>query len=233
MNTVIRVAIVDDHAIVRQGLRTLLTTMGMDVVGEADSGNTAVAIATKHQPDVMLLDIRMKDQDGITALPHIKSASPHTAVIMLTTYANPTYFSEAIRNGASGYLLKESDPEEIIQAIESAASRHYLFDPGLLNQAMGQPATSVNREAQPVTPDNTSKIENPSDDLIDLVDPLSEREVDVLKLLAQGLTNAGIADALQVSITTVKTHVSHILRKLDVNDRTQAALMAARLNLNS
>jgi len=232
MSDAIRVAIVDDHAIVRQGLRTLLTTMGMDVVGEADSGNTAIDIADTYRPNVMLLDIRMKDKDGISALPQIKEASPQTAVIMLTTYANPTYFSEAIRNGASGYLLKDSEPEEIVQAIQSAASRSYLFDPGLLNQAMGQQQTTPGKaEAAPYA-DNTAPTTADTQEMLQLVDPLSDREIDVLKLLAQGRANADIADALNVSIATVKTHVSHILSKLNVNDRTQAALVAARLNLD-
>jgi len=232
VNSSIRVAIVDDHAIVRQGLRTLLTTMGMDVVGEADSGISAVEIASQHQPNVMLLDIRMKNQDGISALPHIKAASPHTAVIMLTTYANPTYFSEAVRGGAAGYLLKDSEPDDIVHAIQSAATHSYLFDPQLLNQAMGQPTINIDGKSKQNPFEMKEDI--PSvDEQLDLIDPLSDREIDVLKLLAQGLTNAGIAEDLQVSITTVKTHVSHILRKLDVNDRTQAALVAARLNLEA
>ena len=218
----IRVAIVDDHAIVRQGLRALLTDRNMDVIGEASCGDEAIALASEFRPDVMLLDIRMNTCDGLTALPDIKAASPETAVIMLTTYSNPTYLSEAIRNGASGYLLKESEPEEIVDAIQSAASRSYLFDPELLHQVVenghGSPGNgSSHNQAHPA---ETTRVET-----------ISEREQDVLKLMAQGLNNNAIANALQVSVTTVKTHVSHILRKLNVNDRTQAALVAIREGL--
>jgi RNA polymerase sigma factor (sigma-70 family) len=234
--TTIRVAIVDDHAIVRQGLRNLLTDMAMDVVGEASSGDEAVALAAETQPDVMLLDIRMKDCDGLTALPEIKKASPSTQVIMLTTYSNPAYFKEAVSNGASGYLLKDSEPEEIVDAIRSAASRSHLFDPKLLNMVVGQSSanhTPLNGELddeRPSTEPETSKVETQSHAVID---PISDREQDVLHLLAKGMSNAEIARELQVSVTTVKTHVTRILRKLDVNDRTQAVLVAIRNGLVS
>lgn len=219
----IHVAIVDDHAIVRQGLRNLLTDMSMTVVGEANCGHEAVKLAQEHKPDVMLLDIRMKNCDGLTALPHIKSASPNTQVIILTTYSNPTYLSEAIRNGASGYLLKDSEPEDIVEAIQSAASHSYLFDPGLLNQVM-----QTNGNNHQTMTDNAPEILSDRDANMD---PMSDREQEVLELLAKGLSNSAIADMLQVSVTTVKTHVSHILRKLNVNDRTQAVLVAMRHGL--
>ena len=219
----IQVAIVDDHAIVRQGLRNLLTDMSMNVVGEANCGNEAVKLAQETKPDVMLLDIRMKDCDGLTALPEIKAASPNTQVIILTTYSNPTYLSEAIRNGASGYLLKDSEPEEIVEAIQSAASRSYLFDPELLNQVIQSNGhgngTTVDSEQEALVEPGTN------------IEPMSDREQEVLELLAKGLSNNAIADTLQVSVTTVKTHVSHILRKLNVNDRTQAVLVAMRHGL--
>jgi DNA-binding NarL/FixJ family response regulator len=220
----IRVAIVDDHAIVRQGLRNLLTDMSMSVVGEANCGNEAVKLAQEHQPDVMLLDIRMKNSDGLTALPHIKSASPGTQVIILTTYSNPTYLSEAIRNGASGYLLKDSEPEDIVDAIHSAASHSYLFDPALLNLAV-----QSNNTSNDATPDaDGAEIDREPNPLLE---PISDREQEVLALMARGMSNAAIAEMLQVSVTTVKTHVSHILRKLNVNDRTQAVLVAMRHDL--
>lgn len=219
----IRVAIVDDHAIVRQGLRTLLTNMEIDVVGEASCGEEAVQLAEKCHPDVMLLDIRMKPCDGLTALPDIKAASPGTEVIILTTYSNPTYLSEAIRNGASGYLLKESEPEDIVEAIQLAASQSYLFDPVLLNLAVQTNPPSHERAA-PHRPATGSDDSN-------LIETISDREQDVLQLMAKGMTNGTIADTLQISVTTVKTHVSHILGKLNVNDRTQAVLVALRQGL--
>jgi DNA-binding NarL/FixJ family response regulator len=226
MTVSIRVAIVDDHAIVRQGLTNLLTDIGMQVVGAASSGPEAVTLAQTEQPDVMLLDIRMKEGDGLTALPEIKAASPETAVIMLTTYSNPTYFSQAIRNGAAGYLLKDAATEEIADAIQSAAAHRHLFDPTLLSMVVQMNGEQpVPAAAAPPEPASQPK---PPAESFSLVDPISDREYDVLRCMAQGMSNAAIASALQVSVTTVKTHVTHILRKLDVSDRTQAVLVAMR-----
>lgn len=231
MKTTIRVAIVDDHAIVRQGLRTLLIDMGMEVVGEAVNGDDAVKLAENQRPDVMLLDIRMKDTDGLNALPRIKATSPETAVIVLTTYSNPTYFTTAIRNGASGYLLKESEPEEIVKAIMSAASHNHLFDPDLLYQVVQENhANHADQSMVSKVPQAPNRHEDAAAPSV-LLEPLSQREHDVLCLLAKGLSNAAIADELLLGVTTVKTHVTHILRKLDVNDRTQAVLAAMRHGL--
>lgn len=217
----IRVAIVDDHALIRQGLKTLLIEMGMEVVGEAASGQQAIQLAEEQTPDVMLLDIRMKDCDGLTALPQIKAASAQTQVIILTTYSNPAYFSQAVRNGAAGYLLKESEPEDIVDAIQAAAARNHLFDPNLLSMVVG----GGDHETPQPDPTPQIKTETPG------IEPISDREYDVLRLLAQGMSNAEIAKSLNVSVTTVKTHVTHILRKLDVNDRTQAVVVAMRHGL--
>jgi DNA-binding NarL/FixJ family response regulator len=169
---------------------------------------------------VLLLDIRMKDSDGLSALPHIRAASPTTEVIILTTYSNPTYFSEAIRAGASGYLLKDSEPEEIAEAIQTAAAHRHLFDPDLLHQVVQMNSGGQERPASATVQAEAG-----------LIEPMSDREQEVLQLLAQGMSNAAIADCLQGSVTTVKTHVSHILQKLNVNDRTQAVLAAMRLGL--
>lgn len=223
MNNKIRVAIVDDHSVVRQGMRMLLTDMNMDVVGEAASGNGAVDLAESQKPDVMLLDIRMKDGDGIGAIPHIKSVSPLTQVIMLTTYSNPAYLSQAMQAGAIGYLLKESDIEEIVDAIQIAAKQSHLIDRTLLAEALQQNHTPMKS-----APTETYVDDNDDDWL---VESLSDRENDVLRLMTKGFANAEIADQLNVSISTVKTHVKHILRKLNVNDRTQAALLAVRQGL--
>ncbi len=213
---VIRVVIVDDHGIVRQGLRVLLTRPGIEVVGEVDSGNGAVEAARALQPDVMLLDIRMKDGDGLQALPQIKAVSPCTSVIMLTTYANPGYLARAISNGASGYLSKETNPDQIVRAVKAAATGEELIDRALLEVALSQAV-------------DTS---TPSPEPTDLpVESLSEREQEVLKLMVEGLSNHTIAETLNISIPTVKTHVQHILQKLHVSDRTQAALLAIRQQL--
>lgn len=212
----IRVVIVDDHGIVRQGLRALLTRPGIQVVGEEESGNAAVEAARRLNPDVMLLDIRMKDGDGLQALPQIKAVSPCTSVIMLTTYANPGYLARAISSGASGYLSKETNPDHIVRAVMAAATGEELIDRALLEIALAQSIDS-----SPPTPEPT-----------DLpVETLSDREQEVLKLIVEGLSNHTIAETLNISIPTVKTHVQHILQKLHVSDRTQAALLAVRQQL--
>ncbi len=214
--TSIRIVIADDHGIVREGLRALLTRPGIQVIGEADSGAKAVELARMLQPDLMLLDIRMPDGDGLQALAQIKAVSPTTSVIMLTTYANPGYLARAISGGASGYLSKEVNPEQIVRAVRAAAAGDELIDRSLLQSALAQAV-----DYSPPTPEPT---EIP-------IESLSERELEVLRLIAAGMNNAMIAETLNVSLATVKTHVRHILDKLHVSDRTQAALWAARHGL--
>ncbi len=216
---VVRVVLVDDHGIVRQGLRALLNQPGIEVVGEADSGSSAIELARALQPDVMLLDIRMKDGDGLQSLPLIKDVSPATSVIMLTTYANPGYLARAINSGASGYLSKETEPAQIVRVVRAAASGDSLIDRTLLEAALSHAL-----EASAPVPAEPADMP---------IDPLSERERDVLRLMVKGLNNSAIADALSISVPTVKTHVQHILHKLHVSDRTQAALLAVRLGLVS
>lgn len=216
LDATIHVVIVDDHGIVRQGLRALLTRPGIEVVGEADSGTLAVELAKSLQPDVMLLDIRMKEGDGLQALPQIKAVSPRTSVIMLTTYANPGYLARAISGGAAGYLSKETNPEQIVRAVRAAASGEELIDRTLLEAALAQAVDSSTPTPEP--------LEMP-------VEPLSERELEVLRLMVSGLSNQSIAETLNISVPTVKTHVQHILAKLHVSDRTQAALLAVRQHI--
>jgi NarL family two-component system response regulator LiaR len=216
VNQPIRVVIADDHGIVRQGLRALLNRPGIEVVGEASGGNAAVELVKTLQPDVLLLDIRMKEGDGLQALPQIKAVSPRTSVIMLTTYANPGYLARAISGGAAGYLSKEINPEQIVRAVRAAASGEELIDRTLLEAAL---ALAVDHSAPSPEP-----LEMP-------IETLSERELEVLRLMVHGLSNLVIAETLNISVPTVKTHVQHILQKLHVSDRTQAALLAVRQRL--
>lgn len=215
-NESIRIAIVDDHGIVRQGLRMLLTRPGIEVIAEGECGQDAVTIAATQKPDVMLLDIRMKDGDGLKYLPQVIDKSPSTNVIMLTTYANPGYLARAINDGAVGYLSKETEPEKIVEAIYAAVNQNSLFDQALLSQALQQVVDPSPPQSEPT--------EMPTESL-------SEREIDVIKLIAVGMSNASVASALNISLPTVKTHVQHILQKLNVADRTQAALWAVREGL--
>lgn len=209
----IRIAIVDDHGIVRQGLRMLLTRPGFEVIAEGTCGQDAVNIAETLNPHVMLLDIRMKDGDGLKYLPEICTHSPDTRVIMLTTYANPGYLARAINDGAVGYLSKETEPEKIVEAIRAAVRNNHLFDQALLGQALQKAVDPSSPQPEPTSMP---------------IEELSDREIDVIKLVAVGMSNASIANTLNISVPTVKTHIQHILRKLNVADRTQAALWAVR-----
>jgi NarL family two-component system response regulator LiaR len=214
MSNPIRVLIADDHAIVRKGIRALLTTEpGIEVVGEARDGNQAIAEAHRLRPDVILMDLVMPEVDGIAAIRHITAHQPETRILVLTSFATDDKIFTAIKAGALGYLLKDSSPQELVQAIHQVhrgeSSLHPLVARKLL-QELSQPS------AQPPTSA-----------------PLTEREVEVLRLVAQGYSNREIADQLSVKETTARTHMSNILSKLHLASRTQAALYALRKGLAS
>lgn len=208
----ITVLIADDHGVVREGLHALLEREGIHVVGEAATGREAVTLADQWRPDVVLLDIRMPDGDGLRALADIKARHPETSVIMLTVYDNPGYLARAVAYGAAGYLLKGIEPERIPHIVRAAARGEHLLDRDLLRTILAQATVEI---AEGGT-------EEPA------IEPLSEREREVLCLIAEGLSNEAIAEALYISLATVKTHVRHILQKLGVSDRTQAAVWAVR-----
>ncbi len=217
MTDSITVLIADDHGVVREGLRAMLEREGLRVVAEARTGREAIALAESLSPKVVLLDIRMPDLDGLQALAAIKAARPETSVIMLTSHANPGYLARAVAHGAAGFLSKEVDPERIPAAVRAAATGDHLLDPALLRAALASAAVE-----SPVIADT----ETLSPDL------LTDAETRVLRLLAEGLDNDAIAAALSLSINTVKTHIRHIFEKLNVSDRTQAALWAVRHGVN-
>ena len=204
----IRIVIADDHAVVRQGLKMfLLDDADFEVIAEAQNGAEALDLAKKHKPDVVLMDLLMPVMDGITAIGHIRREVPDTEVIALTSVLEDASVVGAVRAGAIGYLLKDTQAEELTRAIKAAANGQVQLSP--------QAAARLVREVRaPESPET-----------------LTERETDVLRLLAQGKANKEIAAALFIGENTVKTHVSSILVKLGVQSRTQAALYARQIGL--
>lgn len=207
----IRVLIADDHEVVRCGLRTLFAGTDIEIAAEVASGNAAVRYALENDVDVVVLDIRMPDGDGLTALGRIKLDKPELPILILSTYDNPTYVARSVALGASGYILKSSDRDVLIDAIRKAARGESAWTRDELRRVTGALAT----------PRLTADIEV----------PLTHRESEVLRQLAYGLTNKEIAAQLHISYETVKEHVQHILRKIGVSDRTQAAVWAVRKEL--
>lgn len=219
----IRVALADDQRLLREGLRIILDAApDMTVVGVAEDGLDAIALAAKEQPDVMLLDIRMPRCDGIEATPRILQASPQTRVLLLTTFDMPDLVVEGMRAGASGFLLKDSSAEQLCAAVRAAAEGQVLLQgqsaAGLLaGLARSSSAGGTTQPARPGLPTRDFG--------------LTEREQDVLRLIARGLSNAEIAQHLVVSEATVKTHINHIFAKLGARDRAQALVLAQQHKL--
>jgi NarL family two-component system response regulator LiaR len=212
MNEVIRILIADDHAIVRKGLVTLIASEpGMQVVGEAADGIEVVFKARSLKPDVILLDMIMPRQNGIEAIHQIKQEDPEARILVITSFAEDQMIFPAIKAGALGYLLKDASPQQLLQAIYDVYRGESSLHPAI--------AFKLIREL------------NRSSDLPPTAAPLTERELVTLKLVAQGLTNQEIADRLVISERTVGNHISNILSKLHLANRTQAALYALREGL--
>ena len=212
----IRVLLVDDHAVVRKGLRALLDREpGIEVVGEAEDGEQAVHGVDRLRPDVILMDLEMPGIGGIEATRQISASHPESHIVVLTSHAADEDVFPALKAGALGYLLKHSAPEDVLQAIRQAARGETVLHPSIARMVLQE----LHRPAQPKQAATT--------------DPLSERELDVLRLIARGLSNQEIADTLVVGEATVRSHVSSILRKLQLASRTQAALYALREGLAS
>jgi DNA-binding NarL/FixJ family response regulator len=205
----IDVMLVDDHRIWRDGVKSLLEDTDFHVIAEASSGKEAIEILRGVQPRMILLDIRMAGGDGLDTLQVIKAEHPGIAVVMLTTYDNPTYMARAVAGGAAGYLLKGVAGEDLLNSLRAVADGESLLNPHDLARSLRGVSENVAGAS-------------------DLIKPLSERELEVLRLLANGLNNRDIAAILFISEGTVKTHVEHIIGKLGVSDRVQAVVWAAR-----
>jgi NarL family two-component system response regulator LiaR len=208
----IRVLIVDDHSVVREGLRTFLELQdGIEVAGEADDGEEAVREAERLRPDVVLMDLVMPRMDGVVAMREVRERVPRARVVVLTSFLDDERLLPAIRAGAAGYLLKNVQPRELARAVRLAARGEALIDPAVAARLVDSLVEDRGGEEPELTP----------------------REREVLDLIGSGFSNKRIALELGISEKTVKTHVGHVLAKLGVSDRTQAALYAARIGPRS
>ncbi|MEV4350157.1 response regulator transcription factor [Actinoplanes sp. NPDC049596] len=211
MSAPIRVLVADDQALLRGSFRVLLETAGIDVVGEACTGAEAVDLTERERPDVVLMDVRMPDMDGIEATRRI-CRSPSTAgtrILILTMFDLDTYVFAALRAGASGFLLKDTAPPEMLRAVELVAAGEALLSPGVTRRLIDEFARV------PADPAPAAELST-----------LTAREREVLALVARGLSNAEVGERLNVGQTTVKTHVGHLLTKLDVRSRAQLVMIA-------
>jgi DNA-binding NarL/FixJ family response regulator len=205
----IRVLVADDQSLVRAGFRMLLSGEDdIEVVAEASNGIEAVEKAARFAPTVVLMDIRMPELDGLEATRRILAADPEARVLVLTTFDLDEYVYEALRAGASGFVLKDDPPEQLLEAVRTVASGEALLSPAITKRVIRE----FTRMARPSPPKE--------------LDDLSTREREVLRLIALGLSNAQIGQELFISETTVKTHVTHILSKLDLRDRVQVVVLA-------
>ncbi len=214
----IRLLIADDHLVVRQGLRAVLSTEpDIEIVGEASDGGEAVRLAQELLPDVVLTDVKMGDMDGVTATRQIRLACPSTKVIVLTNYDEDEVVFSAIRAGASGYLLKEVTSDQLVSAVRAVAQGYSLVYPSVAQRVLEEFAQAPRSKTTPEGPGLAQ---------------LTARERQILRLIAQGRSNKEIGGELGIAERTVKTHISNIFAKLELSDRTQAAIYAHKQGLS-
>lgn len=225
--TRVRLLIAEDHALVREGMKAMLAgEPDITVVGAAANGREAVELCSSLSPDLVLMDVRMPEMDGLEATRAIKDTQPTVSVLMVTTHREPDYLLEAVKAGAAGYILKEASRSELLESIRRVLGGEPILDQGVTMKLLSRLSENSVRHTERVSSENpqaTAPEETPT--------LLSDREVDVLRLIAVGRTNREIARDLLVSLSTVKTCVQRIIRKLGVSDRTQAAVRASELGL--
>ena len=210
----IRLMLADDHRMLREGLRRSLADEGFDVIGEASDGDEAVRLASTLKPDVILMDVTMPDVDGVEATRRIHQQHPEIRVVMLTMHADQSVISEALRAGASGYLVKDCSTDEIAEAVRMAANEEATLSPELAHAMLDEV-----RRLDPESPEDDSER------------VATKREVAVLQLIADGCSTPEVAERLYISQKTVKNHLASIYHKLDARDRTQAVLQAVRMGI--
>nr|WP_280169420.1 response regulator transcription factor [Priestia megaterium]MDH3183629.1 response regulator transcription factor [Priestia megaterium] len=220
MKNKIRIVLADDQPIVRQGLKYIIDSQAdMEVVGEAADGGTAIVVTKDSIPDVVLMDIQMPNGTGIEATQRILELMPSIKVVLLTTFDVQDYVFDGIRAGAAGYLLKDTDTKELLDGIRWVNQGQAIYRTAMASKALAQAIS------------NERAVEQNDKKPLDLPEPLTEREIDVLQQMAYGRRNSEIADILHISQGTVKTHIHRIFQKLSVEDRTQAVVFAIRKGL--
>lgn len=210
----LRVLIADDHPLFRKGMRALLESLPhVEVIGEASSGEEAVTMTTAQQPDLVLMDLQMPDGNGLAATREINKTSPHVRILMVTLFEDDESIFAALRAGAHGYILKDAEEDEMVRAIRAVGGGEAIFSPSIAARLMDYFATARTLEPQEIFPE------------------LTDREREILTLIARGESNGAIAEQLVISLKTVRNHVSNIYNKLQVADRAQAAIRAREAGL--
>jgi two-component system, NarL family, response regulator LiaR len=218
-----RLLIADDHELVRESLRTMLASADdLEVVGEAENGRVALEMCRSLKPDLVLMDVRMPEMDGLEATRRIKAAQTEVGVLVVTTHQDPDYLLEAVRSGAAGYVLKECSRAQLLSAVRRTLSGENVLDQDLVMKLIARVSEGSGH--------GNGRPSGPSRDLAGI---LSERETEALRLIALGKTNRQIARELIISLSSVKTYVQRIIKKLEVSDRTQASVRAVEMGLLS